>query len=165
MRVLFLTSELPYPAHSGGTLNPASFLDYLKRRHDVHVLCFRRHPLTEAQASWCVNSQEVGTLPLNRGRTPLNLARSYLRRLPLSVERNRSARMMELVSRRLRARVYDAVFVDGWLMAQYLPAGFKRLAVLHEHNAEYVMWRRQADRERGPLLRLPLMPGISGGWG
>ena len=153
MRVLFLASELPHPAHSGGTIKTASVLAYLKRRHDVHVLCFRRHPLTQAQADWCANWQEVETLPLNRGRTPLNLARSYLRRLPLSVERNRSARMMELVVSRLRERVYDAVFVDGWLMAQYLPAGFKRLAVMHEHNAEHVMWRRQAERERNPLLR------------
>jgi glycosyltransferase involved in cell wall biosynthesis len=153
MRVLFLTSELPHPAHSGGTIKTASVLDYLKRRHDVHVLCFRRQPLTEAQADWCASSREVETLPLNRGRTALNLARSYLRRLPLSVERNRSARMMDLVVSRLRERVYDAVFVDGWLMAQYLPAGFKGLAVLHEHNAEYVMWRRQAERERNPFLR------------
>jgi glycosyltransferase involved in cell wall biosynthesis len=153
MHILILTPELPHPANSGGTIKTASVLDYLKRRHDVHVLCFRRHPLTEAQASWCVNSQEVGTLPLNRGRTPLNLARSYLRRLPLSVERNRSARMRELVSERLRERVYDAVFVDGWLMAQYLPEGFAGLTLLHGHNAEYVMWRRQAEREGNPLLR------------
>ena len=153
MHVLFLTPELPHPTHSGGTIKTASVLDYLKRRHDVHVLCFRRRPLTEAQANWCANSQEVETLPLNRGRTPLNLARSYLRRLPLSVERNRSARMMELVSERLRERAYDAMFVDSWLMAQYLPAGFKRLAVMHEHNAEHVMWGRQAERERNPLLR------------
>ena len=153
MHILILTPELPHPANSGGTLKTASVLDYLKRRHDVHVLCFRRHPLTEAQASWCVNSQEVGALPLNRGRTPLNLARSYLRRLPLSVERNRSARMRELVSERLRERVYDAVFVDGWLMAQYLPEGFAGLTLLHGHNAEYVMWRRQAEREGNPLLR------------
>src|SRR3989304_7276292 len=115
MHVLFWTPELSHPAHSGGTIKTASVLDYLKRRHDVHVLCFRRHPLTEAQARWCVDSQEVGTLPLNRGRTPVNLARSYLRRLPLSVVRNRSARMMELVSERLRERVYDATFVGGWL--------------------------------------------------
>ncbi len=153
MHILILTPELPHPAHSGGTIKTASVLDYLKRRHDVHVLCFRRHPLTEAQASWCVNSLEVGTLPLNRGRTPLNLARSYLRRLPLSVERNRSARMMELVYERLRERVYDAVFVDGWLMAQYLPEGFAGLTLLHQHNAEYVMWHRQAEREGNPLLR------------
>src|SRR3989304_3757913 len=94
----------------------------------------------------------VEPLPLNRGRTPLNLARSYLRRLPLSVERNRSARMMELVSRRLRERVYDAVFVDGWLMAQYLPEGFAGLTLLHGHNAEYVMWRRQGGGGGGPPL-------------
>src|SRR3990172_783502 len=127
MRVLFLTSELPHPAHSGVTIKTASVLDYLKRRHDVHVLCFRRHPLTEAQADWCASSREVETLLLDRGRTPFSLLSSYLRGLPLSVERNRSAAMTALASRRLGEGGYDAAFVDGWLMAQYLPEAFPPL--------------------------------------
>jgi glycosyltransferase involved in cell wall biosynthesis len=61
--------------------------------------------------------------------------------------------MAELVSRRLLGGEYDAVFVDGWLMAPYLPPTFPGLALLHEHNAEHVMWRRQAQQERNPLLR------------
>jgi exopolysaccharide biosynthesis WecB/TagA/CpsF family protein len=155
MRVLFLTPELPHPAHSGGTIKTASVLDYLRRRHEVHVLCFRRRPLTEAQADWCATEGPVETVPLmNRGRTALNLLSSYLRGLPLSVERNRSSRMTGLVSERLAGGKYDVLFVDSWLMAQYLPPAFSGLAVLHEHNAEHVMWRRQAERERNPLLRM-----------
>ena len=47
MRVLFLSSELPHPAHSGATIKTASILDYLRRRHDVRVLCFQRRTLTQ----------------------------------------------------------------------------------------------------------------------
>jgi glycosyltransferase involved in cell wall biosynthesis len=41
-------------------------------------------------------------------------------------------------------------------MAQYLPDGSGCLRLLHEHNAEYVMWGRQAQLERNPLRRLLL---------
>ena len=97
---------------------------------------------------------QVETVPLNRGRNPLNLLRSYIWGLPLSIERNRSGLMTELVLERLRSGEYDVVFVDGWLMAQYLPRDFAGLAVLHQHNAEHVMWRRQAEREANRLLRM-----------
>ncbi|HEU4760438.1 MAG TPA: glycosyltransferase family 4 protein [Dehalococcoidia bacterium] len=152
MRILFLTPELPFPAESGGTIKTASILEHLRKRHEVHVLCFRRRALSEAQARWCDEPGGVETVPLSRGRNPANLARSYLSGLPLSVERNRSASMARLVAGHL-GRGYDSVFVDSWLMAQYLPEGSARPALLHEHNAEYLLWQRQADREANPLLR------------
>ena len=151
--MLFLTPELPHPANSGGTIKTSSILGYLKGRHQVDLLCFRREPLTDEQAGWCQATGGAETVPLNRGRTLLNLLRSYLHGLPLSIERNRSGRMADLVSGRLHGGGYDAVFVDGWLMAQYLPPWFAGPALLHEHNAEYVMWQRQAQRERNPLLK------------
>lgn len=153
MRVLLLSFELPYPADSGGTIKTSAILTYLRRRHDVHVICFRRQPLTDEQIRWCAASGSVETVHLNRGRNVLNLARSYATGVPLSIERNRSGGMAALVSQRLRHEPYDALFVDGWMMAQYLPSAFAGLSILHEHNAEHVMWRRQADRERNPLLR------------
>src|SRR3990170_3007674 len=161
MRVLFLTTEVPHPPQSGGTIKTASVLDYLRRRHEVHVLCFRRRPLTDEQARWSQTAGQIETVLLVRGRTPLSLLSSYLRGLPLSVERNRSAAMTALASRRLGEGGYDAAFVDGWLMAQYLPEGFAGLTLLHEHNAEYVMWRRQAVIELGAQPeRLRLLPNL-----
>ena len=153
MRLLFLTPEFPHPAESGATIKTASVLAYLRRRHEVHLLCFRRRPLSDEQARWATAVGGVETVPLNRGRTPLNLLRSYIAGLPLSVERNRSRRMTDLASERLRGGEYDALFVDSWLMAQYLPSGFASLALLHEHNAEHLLWKRQAEREGNPLLR------------
>jgi glycosyltransferase involved in cell wall biosynthesis len=35
-------------------------------------------------------------------------------------------------------------------MAQYVPARLRRRAILHEHNAEYVIWQRQSEIESGP---------------
>jgi glycosyltransferase involved in cell wall biosynthesis len=41
-------------------------------------------------------------------------------------------------------------------MAQYLPASFGGLSLLHQHNAEHLIWQRQAALERIPWRKLPL---------
>ena len=74
MRVLFLSSELPHPADSGGAIKTSSILAYLRQRHELHVFCFERRSLTQEQARWCADFDSVETVPLNRGRTPLMLA-------------------------------------------------------------------------------------------
>ena len=61
--------------------------------------------------------------------------------------------MAERVARLLEPGEHDAVFVDGWLMAQYVPEGFAGIRLLHEHNAEHVMWRRHAELETNPVRR------------
>jgi len=147
MRILFLTSHFPYPLDSGAVLKTWSVYEHLRLRHEVTGIALARAPLTEAQSAWAKEAG-VETVVLNRGRSAPNLARSYLSRLPLSVERNRSRAVAKLVEERLRTDLPDAVFVDGWLMAQYLPDWFSGLKILHEHNAEYRLWQREAA-ERG----------------
>ncbi len=158
MRILFLTSEVPYPARSGGTIKSISVLQHMQRNHQVHVLCFRREPLSPEQEAWTAETGPVVAVPLRRGRSAWNLVRSYAAGVPLSVLRNRSRRMSRLASESLASGGFNAAFADGWLMAQYVPATFPGLRVLHEHNAEHVMWKRQADLEmsftRRAVIRL-----------
>jgi glycosyltransferase involved in cell wall biosynthesis len=72
----------------------------------------------------------------------------------MSIERNRSAEMQELVKDANDGWEPDVIFVDSWLMAQYLPPDYAGLRILHEHNAEFQLWERQAELESGP--RKPL---------
>jgi polysaccharide biosynthesis protein PslH len=135
LRILFLTPEVPHPARGGGTIKSSTVLEYLQARHDVELMCLRDSD------------------PLVRGRTPGNILRSYAAGVPLSVLRNRSQQFGDLVRNRVVDGRFDALFCDGWLMAQYLPPGFAGLRVLHQHNAEFVMWKREAGLEENPLRR------------
>ena len=152
MRLLFLTPEVPYPADDGGRIKTLSILEYLRPRHDLTIFCFRRRSLSPEETRWA-EEWNVTTIPLNRGRNAINLLRSYLSGLPLSIERNRSDAMSDAVMRSITSNGFDAALVDHWLMAQYLPEDFSGLSILLEHNAEYVMWRRHAELERNPFLR------------
>jgi glycosyltransferase involved in cell wall biosynthesis len=153
LEILFLTPEFLFPARSGGTIKSLALLEHLRRRHRLRVACFTRRLLDPEQERWTEEVGDVRTLLLDRGRTPLNLLRSYLHGIPLSIERNRSGTMAALISGVVEDGPPDAIFVDGWLMAQYVPASFAGLKLLHQHNAEHLMWRRQIALERNPTRR------------
>ena len=149
MKVLFLTPRRLDEPRSGGTIKSAALLSYLEAKHDVEVACFRGHD----DRAWERDAGRVVTVPLERGRSVRRLVSSYAGRVPLSIERNLSPEMADRVSELVASGGYDAVFVDGWLMAQYVPDAFAGLRLLHEHNAEYVMWRRHAELETHALRR------------
>jgi glycosyltransferase involved in cell wall biosynthesis len=151
LRILFLASQFPYPPDSGAAIKTLSIFDYLRARHDVRLVAFTSSPLTEEQNQWAGSIGGATTLQMNKGRNPLNLVRSYVSRIPISIERNRSAQMRALVQREVAEEAPDVVFVDGWLMAQYLPEGYDGAKILHEHNAEYQLWERQVKSSNGPL--------------
>lgn len=148
MRVLFLTPRPLGEARSGGTIKSAALLVHLERHHDVDVACF-----VPPGARWERSTGRTVTVPLDRPRSVGRLLASYARRVPLSIERNRDRAMVDAVRQLIEEDGHDALFVDGWLMAQYLSDGFPGRALLHQHNAEHLMWRRQSDLERSRLRR------------
>ena len=149
MKVLFLTPRRLDEPRSGGTIKSAALLSYLEAKQDVDVACFRDHD----ERPWERDAGRVVTVPLERRRSVRRLVSSYAERVPLSIERNRSPEMTDRVSELVASGGYDAVFVDGWLMAQYVPDAFAGLRLLHEHNAEHVMWRRHTELETHALRR------------
>lgn len=149
MRVLFLTPRQLDRPRSGGTIKSAALLAHLESRHHVDVVCLRG----PNERRWDRSAGEVVTVPLERGRSLRHLLSSYVTRVPLSIERNRSRNVATNTEQVVAAGAYDAVFVDGWLMAQYVPEAFAGARLLHEHNAEHVMWRRQMELETNPVRR------------
>jgi glycosyltransferase involved in cell wall biosynthesis len=143
MRILFLTPRPIDDPRSGGTIKSAALLSFLERDHEVDVAAFRAPDADP----WQRPNGETVTVPIERGRTGMNLARSYAAGVPLSIQRNRSREMRSQIERLTADRHHDVAFVDGWLMAQDLPEDFPGIRLLHEHNAEYVMWQRHAALE------------------
>jgi glycosyltransferase involved in cell wall biosynthesis len=149
MRILFLTFQFPYPPLSGAAIKSLSLLDYLSANHEVRLLSLRRSPLNAAQKEWAAMLPGFRTVELDKPRNAWILLNSYIARLPLRIERNRSPEMARLVEAQVKAIEPDVLFVDGLSMAQYIPEQLRRRAILHEHNAEYVIWQRQSEIESG----------------
>jgi glycosyltransferase involved in cell wall biosynthesis len=150
MRVLFLTFNFPYPAVSGAAIKTLSILDYLRRNNLVDCVSLRTGRLTREQQGWAAQPRPLRTVQVDKGRNVWSLFLSYLHRVPLRIERNRSGEMARLVRGQIASFQPDVLFADGLSMAQYIPEGYPGLKLLHEHNAEYLIWQRQSDLETGP---------------
>jgi glycosyltransferase involved in cell wall biosynthesis len=149
MRILFLTPQLPYPTVSGGLFKTFKMLEHLSSKHDVTFGCFLKENdssyLEEFLKKFKLSSHF--SLSINKERNALNYLMSLLRGIPLSVYRNQSEKFQSWVNE--QARESEVLIIDHFLMFQYVPAWFKGKVIFHQHNAEYVMWSRFADENKG----------------
>jgi glycosyltransferase involved in cell wall biosynthesis len=88
-------------------------------------------------------------------RTAKNLILSNLQGIPLNLFRNKSAAFKQKVNAIIHQ--YDVVFCDHYVMFQYIPENFKGKIVLHEHNCEYLIWKRYAGIEKSLPKKLALL--------
>jgi len=156
MRILFLTTQLPYPPVSGGVIKTWRLVSHLARKeeHDFQLIFplkndDKKHLPAFRQK---LPKAEVFAVPLSRGRSAVNLLKSYLAAPTLNVYRNADVRLADKA--REWGRHADLIFVDHYEMGQYLPREKRCKVILHQHNAEYVMWERLADFELNPIKRM-----------
>lgn len=75
---------------------------------------------------------------------------------PLSIKRNYSKKLILFLQNEYHNNI-DAVIVDHFLMYPYVKYLDKRQdfkVILHEHNAEYVLWRRYSKNCNSLLLKI-----------
>ncbi|KXJ61150.1 MAG: hypothetical protein AXW14_10055 [Alteromonas sp. Nap_26] len=157
MRLLFLTPKLPFPPISGSSIKSFRVLEHLSQLHDVSIGCFLTNEEDERNTeslTALISNIDVFHSFLNIPRTPKNLFKSYFANIPLTIYRNRSKAFRALVEE--RAYNYDVIFVDHYLMYQYVPKSYQGRVVVHQHNAEHVMWFRYAGLTSNIIKKLAI---------
>jgi len=155
MRIFFFTPQLPYPSVSGGVIKSRKMIEYLSARHEVHLFCLLKgsdHDYVDEFSSH-VPLAGLRMAAINIPRSIGTYLHSLVRGVPLSVVRNRSRTLQSMVDEAMTVPP-DVIFIDHFLMFQYVPEEFRGRVVLHQHNAEYVMWRRFAEFDTRRLRRL-----------
>lgn len=155
LSMLFITSELPFPAHSGGKLKSLKLLKEFCATYKVDVAC----PLKGDDVNHVTGLAQ--TLPdgvsffndvVDRPRTGLNLVKSYIQGIPLNVYRTQSTSLAEKI--KAIKSGYDIIFVDHYEAFQFVPDEFDGEVVYHAHNAYYAFWQRYAEKGDGFLHRI-----------
>lgn len=161
MRILFLTAQLPEPAHAGGTLRTSGLMRGAHAAgHTLHLLSFATPSATEAArsalAEYCACVETV-TPPhrqiADRLRDLLLSTRPDMQRRFYSPDY--AARLRDL----LAAEQYDIIQIESLEMATYLPViksvqpGVR--TIYDSFNAEFDLQRSIYEAERRELKRLP----------
>lgn len=177
MHILFLTQLLPYPLVGGAKIRAYYMLRQLTQQHRVTLVSFvRPDDRPEDVAHLRQFCAAVHTVPLRRarGKDAQSFLKACVTGRPAVIERDHVRAMVGLLRWLVGQQQFDAIHADQTAMAQYAlhlrqwlarqagnptpaaktPAA-KTLAaktpllVLDEHNALFLVVRRQAAYESG----------------
>jgi polysaccharide biosynthesis protein PslH len=166
--ILFLTTELPWPAVSGGTVRTLETLHALGDFADTTVAAFVEPPGDGRRQAAELARQIPGLTVLDPVRHPIRIRRrpGALARMAVTMLRRRqpylaakfwSSAYARTVGCAVRDRQPDLVYVDHLNVASYVTALPARVpVVLDEHNVEWRLFAEAADREPRALRRAAL---------
>jgi hypothetical protein len=151
--ILFLSTQLPYPPKSGGTIKSWNYVKNLAEKYELGIACLLKDNDAEYVEEFQkkIPLKQLECFPLDVPRNPLNLLKSYLGYPCLNVYRNFCKEMQEKVQSIVSE--YDLIIVDHYEVFQYVPSNYKGKVVLHTHNAEFELWKRMVDITSNPLMK------------
>jgi sugar transferase (PEP-CTERM/EpsH1 system associated) len=121
MKILCLTSRLPYPPNRGDRLRAFHFIKHLANEHDLTLVSFiadktEREHIAPLQA-YC---QDVHVLKMSARRSMITALTNFWRRVPLQTLYYRSPSMQHRVDELITAQHFDATYVHLFRMAPYV---------------------------------------------
>ncbi|MEU7632473.1 glycosyltransferase [Nocardia sp. NPDC049220] len=133
-RILYLTNQLPLPAHSGGQLRESETLKRLSRDIAIELVVLTNQFERDRENSalmlpYCANLTIVRSASATEGYEP---------HLPKRVASYRSSTLRPALELRLAAGGIDAIHVEGYFMMRHLP-DVDLPIVLCEENIEYLL--------------------------
>lgn len=155
-KILFITTQLPYPPNSGGVIKSWKLIQYLSMNYDVTLACFLKNDDRNFEQEFLqkIKLADYIAMPQHIPRTAINLIKSNALGIPLNLYRNRNSVFKEEV--KAIANGFEILFIDHYEMFQFVPKDFLEKVVLHQHNCEYLMWQRFSEIEKTPLKKLAL---------
>jgi sugar transferase (PEP-CTERM/EpsH1 system associated) len=121
VRILCLTSRLPYPPNRGDRLRAFHFIEHLSKEHQLTLVSFVADTSEQGHlASLEAYCQDVHILPMSPRLSALTVARNIWRREPLQVLYYRLNAMRRLVDELTATTAFHAAYVHLFRMAPYV---------------------------------------------
>jgi len=152
MKILMVSSYLPYPLYSGGHIRLYNLIKNLSNKHDITLICEKRDSQTkedvEAVEAIC---KKVITVPRLKQWSVKNIVKTGFSMDPFLVTGHTSEEMKLAIRDELVRENYELIHVETFYVYQNLPK-VSIPVVLVEHNVEYLVYNRFA-KLASPILR------------
>jgi sugar transferase (PEP-CTERM/EpsH1 system associated) len=154
MRLLVVTTELPFPPTWGAAIRNFQFLKHLARRHQTSLLTYGDPEAAGPAQALTSLGITVNTVPPRQPRSKrlaqlasVLSSRSHLGRSA------QTAQLQEAADELLARQRVDIVLLESSLVAHLrVPTGIP--VVLDEHNIEYEVLQRTYQTETSPLRKV-----------
>lgn len=154
MRILFLHSQIPWPANTGAKIRTYQLIKNLAAEHQITLACFGQGE----EVPQAIREVTAATLLLpgttsGRGTMLRALLRSLGNRLPFSVNKYKQKAAVRAVAQLWQQQPFDLVHVDQPHMAVFLRPEWRVPVLIHEHNVESQIARRFYEQAGNKLLK------------
>jgi len=155
MKILVVSSFLPFPLHSGGHVRLYNLLRELSTRHKITLVCEKRAHQSEKDikevSKFC---EEVFTVERKKQWSVENILKTSVSSLPFLLVGHTSAEMKKKIIELLNSKLFNVIHVETFYVYQNLPRTYLP-TVLVEHNIEYLVYKRYM--EVAPMYLRPLL--------
>lgn len=159
MRILLVSSFLPFPLFSGGSVRLYNLLKQLHKKHAITLVCEKRPHQTEgdieAVKQFC---DAVYVVERKKQWSITNILTSGFSSYPFLMVGHTQQTMKDILERLLAKETFDLIHVETFYVMQNLPQTTVPV-VLVEHNIEYLVYERYAQqlpRMLRPLFALDI---------
>ena len=167
MKLLFITTQFPYPADNGGKIGALNGISVVSRKCEVTVLSFTEEDdlIQEGLEYFKREFPNVVFLsPIRHDihirKKPLKLAKvmmqNYLKNIPYVAMKFKNKEMFEMIDQNFcEGQYWDLVFIDYLNMniyADYIRGKYRsqfNKMIFKDHNLEYEIVKQESDSSSG----------------
>jgi len=145
MKILLVSSYLPYPLFSGGQVRLFNIIKQLSKNHEITLICEKRSNQTQndicEMEKFC---KKVITVDRKKQWSYSNIIKTGFSPNPFLITGHSLPEMREKIKKELEENKFDLIHVETFYVMQNLPP-VTIPVVLIEHNIEYLVYKRYAD--------------------
>lgn len=155
MKILMVSSYLPYPLYSGGNVRLYNIIKNLSKIHEITLICEKRVNQGEEEIEE-VRKICSKVITVDRGKqwSPANVLKSGFSTKSFLTTGHTHENFKQTIMDELVREPYDLIHVETFYVMQNLPP-VSIPVVLVEHNIEYMVYEKYAKNAKAfirPLL-------------
>ena len=162
-KVLFLTTDLPFPNDSGGKIRTLSIIKSLSIDNDIDVVCFSEKDNNDFAIKelrkYCNKVEVVNMIFTNKKskkRLLFNLIKAFIKNKPFVIEKFNNSIYRDKVRKLISENTYKHVIFDHLQVGNYLNEIKNNKVILSQHNCEYLIVKRMYEEETNFLKKIYL---------
>jgi len=154
MNILLVSSYLPYPLFSGGHIRLYNLIKELSCKHKITLICEKRDYQGDSEINELKNfCKKVITVSRKKQWSLGNILKTGFSTLPFLVIGHTNSEMQAKIRKELNENQFDLIHIETSYVMQNIPTT-KVPIILVEHNIEYLVYKRFADKASLPLKLL-----------
>lgn len=142
MRILIVSSYLPFPLYSGGHIRLFNLIKQLSKKHKITLICEKRDFQTEKDVAELKKiCEKVITVARKKQWSTKNILKTGFSKYPFLIIGHTLPAMKKAIVQVLNEKRYDVIHVETSYVFQNVPKTYIPV-VLAEHNIEYNVYAR-----------------------